>query len=61
MEPTTQQPKEREGTISALNVLIDALDLAKEIASITPAKAVLGSASILLSMIRVSLLLVLSS
>ena len=51
-------PKEREGTISALNVLIEALDLAKEVSSITPAKAVLGSASILLAMIRASLLLV---
>ena len=59
MEPKTQQPKEQGGTISALNALIEALNLAKEVASITPAKAVFGSASILLAMIRVSLLLIL--
>ena len=61
MEHKTQQPKEQEGTVSALNTLIEALNLAKEISSITPAKAVFGSASILLSMVRVSLLLVLCS
>ena len=59
MEPKTQQPKEQGGTMSALNVLIEALNLAKEVSSITPAKAVFGSASILLTMIRVRLLLVL--
>ena len=59
MKPGPQQPKEREGTISTLNVLIEALNLAKEASSITPAKAVLGSASILLAMIRVSLILIL--
>ena len=56
MERKTQQPKEQEGTISALNALIEALNLAKEVSSITPAKAVFGSASILLVMIRASLL-----
>ena len=56
MEHKTQQPKEQEGTISALNALIEALNLAKEVSSITPAKAVFGSASILLAMIRASLL-----
>ena len=59
MEPKTQQPKEQEGAISALNVLIEALNLAKEVSSITPAKAVFGSASVLLAMIRVCLLPVL--
>ena len=40
----------------ALNVTIEALNLAKEISSVTPAKAVFGSASILLAMIRVRFL-----
>ena len=53
MEPRTQQPKEQEGTISALNTFIEALNIAKEVSSITPAKAVFGSASILLVMIKV--------
>ena len=61
MEHKTQQPEEREGTVSALNAAIEALNLAKEVASITPAKAVFGSASILLAMIRVDLLLDLCS
>ena len=59
MEHKTQQPKEREGTVSALSAVIEALNLAKEVSSITPAKAVFGSASILLAMIRVGLLLAL--
>ena len=61
MEPKTQQrmAKEQESAIPALNVLIEALNLAKEVSSITPAKAIFGSASILLAMIRVRFLLVL--
>ena len=54
MEPKTQQPKEQEDTVSALNAFIEALNIAKEVSSITPAKAVFGTASILLAMIRVS-------
>ena len=56
MESESQQPKEREGVISALNGFIEAFNLAKEISSNTPAKAVFGSVSLLLAMIRVSLL-----
>lgn len=52
------QPKERKGVTSALNAAIEALNLAKEVASITPAKAVFGSVSVTLVMIRVSSLLV---
>ena len=59
MEHQTQQPE--GGTVSVLNAAIEALNLAKEVASITPAKVVFGSASILLAMIRVDLLLVLCS
>jgi len=57
MKAESRRPKEREGAISALNVAIEALNLAKEISSITPAKAVFGSVSFILVMIRVSFLL----
>jgi len=43
----------RDGVLSTLNVAIEAMNLAKEISSITPAKAVFGSVSVLLTMIRV--------
>jgi len=56
MEVESQRPKGREGTISALNTVIEALDLAREVSSIVPAEAVFGSASVTLVMIRVSFL-----
>ena len=56
METESQQPKEQEGALSALNGFIEVFNLAKEISSNTPAKAVFGSVSVLLAMIRVSLL-----
>ena len=58
MEAESQRPKGRKRTISALNAAVEALNLAKELSSITPAKAVFGSVSVILTMIRVSLLLV---
>ena len=48
-----QRPKNRDGTLSSLNGAIEAMNLAKEISVITPAKAVFGSVSFLLTMIRV--------
>jgi len=54
----TDKPKRlkgQDGVLSSLDVAIDGLNLAKELSSITPAKAVFGSASVLLTMIRVSL------
>ena len=57
MTDKSQQPKGKDGALSALNVAIDGLNLAKEVVSITPAKAVIGSVVILLAMIRVSPLL----
>ena len=54
MEANSQRPKGRESTISALNASIEVLNLAKEISSITPAKAVFGSVSVILTTIRVS-------
>ena len=43
-------------TLSSLNVATEAMNLAKEIASITPAKAVFGSAGVVLAMIKVCFL-----
>ena len=55
MNTAFRQPKGRDGALSALNVAIEGLNLAKEISSVTPAKAVFGSVSVLLVMIKVSL------
>jgi len=56
MEVESQQPKGREGAISALDTVIEALDLAREVSSIVPVEAVFGSASVTLVMIRLSFL-----
>ena len=53
MASKSQQPKEREGVIAVLNAAIEAMNLAKELSSITPAKPVFGSVSVVLAMIRV--------
>lgn len=53
MATKSKPPKGRDGTISSLNVAIEALNLAKEISGIAPAKAAFGSVSALLAMIRV--------
>ena len=58
MEAESQRPKARDGVVSGLNTAIEALNLAKEVSSVTPAKAVFGSVSAILAMIRVSFLLV---
>ena len=50
----SRRPKGRENTVSALTTAIDALSLAKEISSITPATAAFGSVNIILTTIRVS-------
>ena len=49
----SQRPNERDGALSSLNAAIEVLNLAKEVSSVTPAKVVFGSVSILLTMIRV--------
>jgi len=59
MKVESQQPKGREGAISALNAAIEALNRAKEVSSITPAKGTFSSVSVILALIRVSFLLVL--
>ena len=57
MDANSKQEKWRDGVLSSLNAAIEAMNLAKELASVTPAKAVFGSVSVLLTMIRVSVLL----
>ena len=52
MDTKSQQQKWQDSTLSSLNVAIGALELAKEISSITPAKVVFGSVSVL-TMIKV--------
>lgn len=54
MAPKSLRKQASEGALSVLNVFIEGLNLAKEIASVTPAKAAFGSAAVLLTMIRVS-------
>ena len=58
MKAEFQRPKGREGTILALNAAIEALNRAKEVSSITPAKGLFGSVSVILALIRVNFLLV---
>ena len=57
MDADSRQQKRRDDALSLLNVAIEAMNLAKEISSVTPAKAVFGSVSVLLTMIRVRFLL----
>lgn len=52
-DANSQRQKSRDNTLSSLNVTIEALDLAKEISAITPAKAVFGTVSALLTIIKV--------
>ena len=53
MATNSLQLKERDSALSLLNAAIEALNLAKEISSIAPAKAVFGLACVVLAMIRV--------
>jgi hypothetical protein len=50
-----QQPKGRDAVLTTLNLLIQALNVAKDDCGIPPAQVAFGSASILLTMIRVCL------
>jgi len=53
MDAETKPSKRRDNVISSLNMAIDVLNIAKEVSSITPAKAVFGSVSALIVMIKV--------
>ena len=57
MDKKSQRPKGRDGTLSSLNMAIEALNLAKDISGIAPVKAAFGSVSVLLTMVRVRSLL----
>ena len=57
MDASSQQLKLRDGTLSSLNVAIEAMNLAKEVSSMAPAVAVFGAVGILLTMLRVHFLL----
>jgi len=61
MAAKSQRQEERENAVSSLNAAIEAVNHAENISNIPPVKAAFGSASILLSMIRVSFLLVYDS
>jgi hypothetical protein len=54
---SSQPPQGRDRVLSTLNVLIQALDIAKDVCGIPPAQIALGSASTLLTMIRVCFLI----
>ena len=53
MQARSQRSKGQEGALSSLNVAIDAMNLAKEVCGISPAKAPFGAVIVLLTMIRV--------
>ena len=55
MDKDSKRQKRRDDALSLLGVAIQAMDLAKEFSSPTPAKAVFGTVSVLLTMIRVRL------
>ena len=56
MATESRHSKGHDHILSFLDVAIEGLNLAKEVSSITPAKALFGSASVLLTMIRVRFL-----
>ena len=52
-----ERPRGRDSSLSPFSMAINGLNLTKEFSSITPAQAVFGSVSVLLTMIRVCFLL----
>jgi len=56
MEPKSQRPKHRDATLSSLNAAIKFMNILEEASDITSVKAVFGSVSATLAMIRVGLL-----
>ena len=54
MNVESQQQKERKGANSALNAAIEAMDLAKRLTTVAPARDVFGTVSFALKMLRVS-------
>jgi len=58
MATKSQQSNRRDVALSSLNAAVQAVNLAKELSSVTPAKAVFGTVSVILTMIKVSFLTV---
>ena len=56
MDPISPQSKRREDAISMLNAAIEAMNLARDISSVTSAKIAFRSVSTLLTTIRVCFL-----
>ena len=50
---SSRQQKGRDGVLTTLDVFIQTLNIAKDACGIPPAQVALGSASVLLTMIRV--------
>ena len=57
MDTKSQRQKGRDSALSSLDLAIELLNLAREVSSITPVKAVFGTVSALLAMIRVRAIL----
>ena len=57
MDAKSRQSKRREDILSSLDIIIGGLNLAENLSSITPAKAVFSTVSAILTMTRVSILL----
>ena len=58
MDRDSRRQQRQDNVLSSLNAAIEALNLTKEVLSITPAKAVCGSVGVILAMIRVRLSLI---
>ena len=56
MASTPKHPKGRDGILSALDVFIQVLNIAKDTCGIPPAQIAFDSAGVLLTMIRVRIL-----
>ena len=53
MDTDSRRQERKDDALCSLDLAIEAMNLAKEISSITPAKAVFGTASVLLKTIKV--------
>ena len=56
MDTKSRRQKHQDATLSSLNAAIDAMNIAKDVMSMTPAKAAFGSVSVILTMIKVGFL-----
>ncbi|KAF9792081.1 hypothetical protein BJ322DRAFT_1215335 [Thelephora terrestris] len=55
MATDSPKPKEWDGAVSTVDLFIEVFNLAKELSSVTPARAVFGSVAVILTTIKVSL------